>query len=65
MKTGLLMIVLSVFAISCTAQEAPDDAAMQPMRSLIQQILDASEGCETHHISTWPKTSAPTPTRRR
>ena len=42
MKT-LLMIVLSVFVISCTAQEAPDDAAMQPIRSLIQQITDASE----------------------
>jgi hypothetical protein len=37
------MIVLSVFAISCAAQETPDDAAMQPIRSLIQQILDASE----------------------
>jgi hypothetical protein len=37
------MIVLSVFAISCGAQETPDDAAMQPIRSLIQQIQDASE----------------------
>ena len=43
MKTGLLIMVLSVFGISCTAQEAPDDAAMRPIRSLIQQILDASE----------------------
>ena len=43
MRTGLLMITLSVFAISSTAQEAPDDAAMQPIRSLIQQIIDASE----------------------
>jgi hypothetical protein len=37
------MVVLLVFAISCAAQETPDDAAMQPIRSLIQQIQDASE----------------------
>jgi len=42
-KIGLLMILISVFAISCAAQETPDDAAMQPIRSLIQQIQDASE----------------------
>ncbi len=43
MKNSLLMVVLFVFGMSCMAQKVPDNAAMQAIRGLIQQIQDASE----------------------